>query len=94
MAIMKLPGYFVLLAALSLSTAAQASFAVPRVTGTVQQAGGSTITVDGHVYQVTANTTSDAGIGAPQPGQQITLSLSADGSTVRAIHAASPTATH
>jgi hypothetical protein len=94
MIIMKLSGYFVLLAALSFGSAAQASFAIPRVTGTVQRVGGSTITVDGHSYQVTAKTTSDAGIGSPQPGQQITLSLSADGSTVIAIHAASPTATH
>ena len=91
---MKLSGYFVLLAALSLGTAAQASFAVPRVTGTVQRVAGSTITMDGHVYQVTAKTTVDAGIMSPQPGQQVTLSLSADSSTVIAIHAVSPTATH
>jgi Domain of unknown function (DUF5666) len=94
MTIMKLSGYFILLSAFGLGTSAHASAVAPSVTGTVQQVSSSTITVNGHTYQVTANTKSDPTVGAPQPGQQVRLFLSNDGSTVTVITPASPTATH
>jgi|GEM_PF-6096522 len=91
---MKLSGYFVLLAALGLGTAAQATAVPPHVTGTVQQVSGSTVTVDGHTYKVTADTKSDPTVRSPRLGQQVTLILSNDGSTVVVMTPASPTATH
>jgi hypothetical protein len=90
---MKRSSYFVLLATLGLGAAAQASMVPPSVTGTVQQASGSTITVNGHTYKVTTNTASDPAVGSPQPGQQVKLILSNDGSTVTVMTPFSPTAT-
>jgi hypothetical protein len=91
---MKFSGYVVLFAALSLGTGAQASKVAPTVTGTVQRAGSSAITVNGHTYEITADTKSKGIVGSPQPGQQVILGLSSDGSKVIVINAVSPTASH
>jgi hypothetical protein len=94
MTIMKLSGYFALIATFGLCAATQASAVAPSVTGTVQQVTGSTVTVDGHTYQVTADTKSDPTLGSPHPGQQVRLFLSSDGGTVIVISPSSPTPTH
>jgi hypothetical protein len=91
---MKISGYLFLLAAVSLGTVAKASVVAPSVNGTVQQVSGNMITMNGHTYQVTTNTKVDPAVGPPQPGQQIKLFLSSDGSTVTVISPVSPTATH
>ena len=95
---MKYTQCLVLMAAIGFAGHAAASAVTPSVTGTVTRVvpSGSVqhVTVNGHVYTVSASTKSDGATTSLQAGQTITLLLAQDGNTAMMIRAASSTATH
>jgi hypothetical protein len=95
---MKFAHGFVLSAAIGFGGVAAASSVTPSVTGTVTRVipSGSVkqITVNGHVYIVSAGTKTDSATNQLQPGQTVTVLLAPDGQNVIMVHSANSTAAH